>query len=211
MSPSAAKHRQKIDNNPADPKALRGNSKESAMAVTKAKKIEQMEQLAGELKSAKNGFVAEFGKLTVANDDELRRAIRGTGAKYRVVKNTLAERAAKGTVFESVAKSLVGRTSIAYTSGDAIALAKALTKYAKDNPELKFKAGVVEGRVIQVKDIEALANMPSKEELYSKLLYLLNAPATRLATAINAVGRNLAVVLNQGVEQKKFKDGEPAA
>ena len=181
------------------------------MAVTKAKKIEQVEQLAGELKSVKNGFVAEFGKLTVANDDELRRAIRGTGAKYRVVKNTLAERAAKGTAFEAVVKSLEGRTSIAYTSGDPIALAKALTKYAKDNPELKFRAGVVEGQVISAKDVVALATMPSKEELYSKLLFLMSAPATRLATLVNTLGRNLAVVLNQGVEQKKFQGGEPAA
>jgi len=181
------------------------------MAVTKAKKIEQVDQLAGELKGVKNGFLAEFVKLTVANDDELRRAIRGTGAKYRVVKNTLAERAAKGTVFEEIAKNLVGRTSIAYTSSDPIALAKALTKYAKDNPELKFKAGIVEGRAIQAKDIEALASMPSKEELYSKLLFLMNAPATRLATVINTLGRNLAVVLNQGVEQQKFQGGEPTA
>lgn len=181
------------------------------MAVTKAKKIEQVEVLASELKDVKNGFVAEFGKLTVAQDDELRRSIRGTGAKYRVVKNTLAERAAQGTVFESVIKNLAGRTSIAYTNSDPVALAKALTKYAKDNPELKFKAGVVEGRAIQVKDIEALATMPSKEELYSKLLFLLNAPATRLATAINAVGRNLAVVLNQGVQEKKFKGEAPTA
>ena len=181
------------------------------MAVTKAKKIEQVEQLADELKGVKHGFLAEFGKLTVANDDELRRAIRGTGAKYRVVKNTLVERAAKGTAFEEVAKSLVGRTSIAYTSSDPVALAKALTKYAKDNPELKFKAGVVEGRAILAKDIEALASMPSKEELYSKLLFLLNAPATRLATAINAVGRNLAVVISQGVEEKKFQGSEPSA
>ena len=90
-------------------------------------------------------------------------------------------------------------------------LAKALTKYAKDNPELKFRAGVVEGRVIQAKDIVALANLPSKAELYSKLLFLMSAPATRLVTAVNAVGRNLAVVLNQGVEKKKFRDGEPAA
>jgi large subunit ribosomal protein L10 len=110
-----------------------------------------------------------------------------------------------------VVKSLEGRTSIAYTSGDPITLAKALTKYAKDNPELKFKAGVVEGHAISAKDIEALASMPSKEELYSKLLFLISAPATRLATAINAVGRNLAVVLNEGVEQKKFQDGEPTA
>ena len=114
------------------------------MAVTKAKKHEQVKQLAGELKSIKNGFVAEFGKLTVANDDELRKAIRGTGAKYRVVKNTLAERAAQGTAFESVVKSLAGRTSIAYTSGDPVTLAKALTKYAKDNPELIADLRIVE-------------------------------------------------------------------
>jgi large subunit ribosomal protein L10 len=185
--------------------------KEPAMAVTKAKKIEQAEALALELKSTKHGFVAEFGKLTVAQDDELRRSLRGVGAKYRVVKNTLAERAAVGTPFEPVIKQLAGRTSVAYTTGDPIALAKALTKYAMDNPELKFKAGLVEGRVVQVKDIEALANMPSKEELYSKLLFLLTAPATRLVTAVNAVGRNLAVVINQAVEQKKFAGGEPAA
>ena len=97
-------------------------------------------------------------------------------------------------------------TSIAYTEGDPVALAKALTKYAKDNPEFSFKAGVVEGRVITVKEIESLATMPSKEELYSKLLFLLNAPAQRLVTAMNAVGRNLAVVIDQGVQEKKFKE-----
>ncbi|MGA2992149.1 MAG: 50S ribosomal protein L10 [Candidatus Korobacteraceae bacterium] len=181
------------------------------MAVTKAKKIEQVEALAVELKSTKNGFVTEFGKLTVAQDDELRRSIRGAGAKYRVVKNSLAERAAKGTAFEKIIKDLTGRTSVAYTTSDPVALAKALTKYAKDNPELKFRAGVVEGQVISAKDVVALATMPSKEELYSKLLFLMNAPASRLATLVNTLGRNLAVVLNQGVEQKKFQGGEPAA
>jgi large subunit ribosomal protein L10 len=181
------------------------------MAVTKAKKIEQVEALAVELKSTKNGFVTEFGKLTVAQDDELRRSIRGAGAKYRVVKNSLAERAAKGTAFEKIIKDLTGRTSVAYTTSDPVALAKALTKYAKDNPELKFRAGVVEGQVISAKDVVTLATMPSKEELYSKLLFLMNAPASRLATLVNTLGRNLAVVLNQGVEQKKFQGGEPAA
>jgi len=97
-------------------------------------------------------------------------------------------------------------TSIAYTEGDPVALAKALAKYVKENPEFSFKAGVVEGRVITVKEIESLATMPSKEELYSKLLYLLNAPAQRLATTVAAVGRNLAVVVNQGVQEKKFKE-----
>ena len=145
--------------------------------------------------------------MTVAQDYELRKALRGAGAKYRVVKNTLAERAAKGTKVEDALKNLAGVTSIAYTTGDPVAMAKALTKYAKDKPEFTFKMGVVEGRVISIKEIEALATMPSKEEIYSKLLFLINAPAQRLVTVMNAVGRDLAVVINQGVQQKKFEEG----
>ena len=87
-----------------------------------------------------------------------------------------------------------------------MALAKAISKYAKDNPEFTFKAGVVEGRVISIKEIQALATMPSKEEIYSKLLFLMNAPAQRLVTVMNAVGKDLAVVINQGVEKNKFKE-----
>jgi large subunit ribosomal protein L10 len=176
------------------------------MAVSKAKKMEQVEELSGELKSVSSVIVATYSKLTVEKDYELRRALRPTGAKYRVVKNTLAERASKGTKVEEALKDLHGVTSIAYTQGDPVALAKALAKYAKDNPEFTFKAGVVEGRVVSIKEIEALATMPSKEEIYSKLLFLLNAPAQRLVTAMNAVGRNLAVVVDQGVQQKKFKE-----
>ena len=176
------------------------------MAVTRAKKIEQVEQLGDELKRASSLIVATYSKLTVTQDFELRKALRPTGAKYRVVKNTLAERAGKGTKVEEALKNLQGVTSIAYTAGDPVALAKALAKYAKDNPEFSFKAGMVEGRVITVKEIESLATMPSKEELYSKLLFLLNAPSQRLVTAMNAVGRKLAVVVGQGVEQKKFKE-----
>ena len=176
------------------------------MAVTRAKKIEQVEKLGGELKNASSMIVATYSKLTVAQDFELRKALRPTGAKYRVVKNTLAEIAGKGTRVEAALKKLQGMTSIAYTEGDPAALAKALAKYAKEHPEFKFKAGVVEGRALTVKDIESLATMPSKEELYSKLLFLLNAPAQRLVTAMNAVGRNLAVVIDQGVQEKKFKE-----
>ncbi len=176
------------------------------MAVTKAKKVEQVEKLGKELKSASSMVVATYSKLTVAQDYQLRKTLRGSGAKYRVVKNTLAERAAKGTKVEEILKNLSGVTSIAYTAGDPVALAKALSKYAKDNPEFSFKAGVVEGRVISIREIEALATMPSKEEIYSKLLFLLNAPAQRLVTAMNAVGRDLAVVVGQGVEKKKFKE-----
>ena len=176
------------------------------MAVTKAKKIEQVEKLTKELEGANHAIVGTFAKMTVEKDFELRKAIRGAGAKYQVVKNTLAERASKGSKVEDAMKNLAGVTSIAYTSGDPVALAKVLSKYAKDNPEYTFKAGIVDGKVIAIKDIDALANMPSKEELFSKLLYLINAPAQRLATTIAAVGRNLAVVVDQGVKDKKFKE-----
>ena len=101
---------------------------------------------------------------------------------------------------------LRGMTSLAYTEGDPVALAKALTAYAKTNPAFTFKAGMVEGRVIDVKEINDLAAMPSKEEIFAKLLYLINAPAQRLATAVNAVGRNLAVVVDQGVKENKFQE-----
>jgi len=142
----------------------------------------------------------------VAQDYELRKALRGAGAKYQVVKNTLAELAAKGTKVEEGLKGLTGVTSIAYTTGDPAAMAKALTKYAKDTPEFTFKVGVVEGRVVTIKEVEALATLPSKEELMSKLLFLINSPAQRLATVMSQVGRNLAVVVDQGVQQKKFKE-----
>jgi len=176
------------------------------MAVSKAKKTEQVEKLGQELQKVSSVIVSTYSKLTVAQDYELRKTLRSSGAKYRVVKNTLAERAAKGTKVAEVLKNLTGVTSIAYTAGDPVALAKVLSKYAKDNPEFTFKAGVVEGRVITIKEIDALATMPSKEELYSKLLFLLNAPAQRLAMVVNATGRDLAVVIGQGVEKKKFKE-----
>ena len=178
------------------------------MAVSKAKKIEQVDKLTQELQNATHAIVGTFAKMTVEKDFELRKAVRSAGAKYRVVKNTLAERAAKGSKVEEALKGLAGVTSVAYTSGDPVALAKALSKYAKDNPEYSFKAGIVEGRVIHIRDIDALANMPSKEEIYAKLLMLMNAPAQRLVTALNAVGRNMAVVIGQGVEQNKFAGGE---
>ena len=176
------------------------------MAVTRAKKVEQVEKLSGDLRNVSNVIVATYTKLTVAQDFELRKALRSSGAKYRVVKNTLAERAGKGTKIAEALKNLEGVTSIAYTEGDPVAMAKALAKYAKDHPEFTFKTGVVEGRVISVKEIESLASMPSKEELYAKLLFMLNAPAQRLATVVATVGRNLAVVVNQGVQEKKFKE-----
>ncbi|MGD0267462.1 MAG: 50S ribosomal protein L10 [Candidatus Sulfotelmatobacter sp.] len=181
------------------------------MPVTKARKKEQVEKLSSELKNVSNAVVATYSKMTVAQDYELRKALRGAGAKYQVVKNTLAELAGKGTKIEEGLKNLTGVTSIAYTTGDPVAMAKALTKYAKDTPEFTFKVGVVEGRVISIKEIEALASMPSKEEIYAKLLFLINSPAQRLVTVMNAVGRDIAVVIGQGVEKGKFAGGGPAA
>ena len=176
------------------------------MAVSRARKTQQVEELGRELQNVSSLIVTTYSKLTVAQDYELRKTLRTSGAKYLVVKNTLAERAAKGTKVEEVLKNLSGVTSIAYTQGDPVALAKALSKYAKDNPQFSFKSGVVEGRVISMNQIQALATMPSKEEIYSKLLFLMNAPAQRLATVISAAGRDLAVVINQGVEKNKFRE-----
>lgn len=151
-------------------------------------------------------IVGTFAKLTVTQDFQLRKTVRAAGGKYQVVKNTLARRAAQGSPVEEALKTLKGVTSIAYTTGDPVALAKALTKYVSDNPEFAFKLGVVEGKVVSINEVKALATMPSKEEIHAKLLFLINAPAQRLVTAMNAVGRNLAVVVNQGVKENKFSE-----
>jgi large subunit ribosomal protein L10 len=171
----------------------------------KADKIKDVEALRQDLEQSRNLFVTGYEKLKVGQDFELRKVVRGAGGKYRVVKNNLAEVASVGTPAEQVLKDLRGMTSVAYTSSDPVALAKALTAYAKLNPTFTFKAGLVEGRVIDIKSINDLAAMPSKEELFAKLLYVINAPAQRLATVIATVGRNLAVVIDQGVKENKFE------
>lgn len=181
------------------------------MAVTRQKKIEQGEQLAADLQNTSNLIVGSYNKLTVAQDFELRKSVRAVGGKYRVVKNTIVRRASKGTRVEEVLQTLTGVTSIAYTEKDPVALAKALTKYTTDHPEYSVKAGIVEGRVVSLAEIKELATMPGKEELYAKLLFLINSPAQRLATVINAAGRDLAVVLDQGVKENKFGGASAAA
>ena len=171
----------------------------------KEDKKKDIDALRHDLEQSKNLFVTGYEKLRVDQDFELRKVVRGAGGKYRVIKNNLAEKASEGTPAEQVLKDLRGMTSMAYTTGDPVALAKALTAYAKTNPTFTFKAGMVEGRVIDVKAINDLATMPSKEEIFAKLLFLMNAPAQRLVTAMNAVGRNLAVVVDQGVKGNKFQ------
>ena len=171
----------------------------------KNEKQKDLEALKKTLAENKNLFVTGYEKLTVSQDFQLRKTIRDAGGKYRVVKNNLAAKASEGTPAGDLLADLKGMTSLAYTAGDPVALAKALTKYARDNAAFTFKAGMVEGRAIDIKAINDLAAMPPKEEIYAKLLFLINATATRLVTSINGVGRNLAVVLDQAGKENKFK------
>ena len=171
----------------------------------KEDKKKDIDALRHDLERSQNLFVTGYEKLRVSQDFELRKIVRGAGGKYRVIKNNIADKASEGTPAGQVLSTLRGMTSLAYTEGDPVALAKALTTYAKTNPSFTFKAGIVEGRVIDVKEINDLATMPSKDEIFAKLLYLINAPAQRLAMTVNAVGRTLAVVVDQGVKENKFQ------
>jgi large subunit ribosomal protein L10 len=181
------------------------------MALTKAKKAIQIDHLAHELEGSTSAIVGTFAKLTVSQDFELRKVVRGAGGRYRVLKNKLAARASKGTKVELALQGLKGVSSVAYTSGDPVALAKALSTWMQENAEFTFKLGIVDGQLISVDEVKRLATMPSKEEIFAKLLYLINAPAQRLVTVMNAAGRDLAVVINQGVEKGKFAGAaEPA-
>jgi len=174
------------------------------MAISKAKKAEKIQQLAKELETSTTAIIGTFSKLTVAKDYELRKVIREAGGKYRVVKNKLAAVSGEGSKIGPALKGLKGVNSVAFTSGDPVALAKVFAKWASDNAEFQFKLGIVDGKLLNVEEVKSLATMPGKEEIFAKLLFLINAPAQRLATVINATGRDLAVVLNQGVEKQKF-------
>jgi len=181
------------------------------MALSRSQKSDKVKKLAGELETSTSAIIGTFTGLTASKDFDLRKVVRNAGGSYHVVKNKLAAKSAEGTKIEAALKGLKGVNSVAYTAGDPVALAKALSTWVKDNSEFTFKLGIVDGKVIDVREIGELANMPGKEELFSKLLFLINAPAQRLATVINATGRDLAVVINQGVEKEKFSGSAPAA
>jgi large subunit ribosomal protein L10 len=170
---------------------------------TREQKQRDLEALAQQMQAATAGMLVGFKKLTVAKDQELRRQLREAGARYSVVKNTLARKAAEGTPFEAAAEHFKGVTALALAEGDPVQLSKAISKFVKDNPEVfTFKAGVVQGRVVALRDVEALATLPPKEVMISKIMFLINAQAQRLATVISAVPRNLAVVVKQVGERK---------
>jgi large subunit ribosomal protein L10 len=173
----------------------------------RSEKQADLDKLKSELAKVSTVILTTFQGIKVDEDTRLRRAVQAAGGKYKVVKNTLAERAGAGTPAENLLKNLTGTNSIAYTEADPVALAKAITKIAKDVPAFQFKAGVVEGRVVSIADIRQLANLPSKEELVSKIMFLLNAPAQRIAVALNALPRNLAVTVNEAIKANKFGPG----
>src|SRR4051794_5848907 len=189
---------------------------------TRETKQRDLETLTESLQGAKSAMVVSFAGLTVNKDQEFRNALRTAGAKYQVVKNTLARRAVKDTQFEQAAESFKGVTAIAWTEGDPVVLSKAMSKFMKDNAEIySFKTGVVDGKLIDLGELTTIASLPSKEELISKLLFVLNAQAQRIVTVINAVPRDLAVVIKQigdkapagaaPVTEAKAEDAAPEA
>lgn len=170
---------------------------------TRAQKEVEVETLHREFQESPNAVLVGFQGIKVADDERLRRELRQANLTYRVVKNTLAIRAAEGTPMEQVRDNFTGSTAIALSADDPVTLAKVLSKWAKESPVFKFKAGIVEGRAIAVTDIEAISNLPSKEELVSKVMFLINAQAQRLAVVTSAVARNLAIVIDQVRAQKE--------
>ncbi len=173
----------------------------------RSEKQQDLDKLKLELAKVSTVILTTFQGITVEADTKLRRAVQAAGGKYQVVKNSLAERAGVGTPAENLLKNLSGTNSIAFTETDAVALAKALTKVAKEVPAFQFRSGLVEGRVISIAEIQQLANLPSKEELLSKIMFLLNAPAQRIAMALNGLPRNLAVTVNEAIKANKFGSG----
>ncbi len=174
----------------------------------KTRKKSDTERLRERLEKSRNLFTASFQGIKVPEDFELRKTVRAAGGHYEVVANRLARIASKGTPAEPLLKDLKGMTSVVFADKDPVALAKALTAYTKNHPVFSFRAGMVEGKVVDVRAISDLANLPGKEAVYAKLLFLIQSSAQRLATVLSAVGRNLAVVVDQGIKENKFSSEE---
>jgi large subunit ribosomal protein L10 len=179
---------------------------------TRETKQKDLAALTQSLQNSTSAMVVSFSKLSVSKDQEFRNSLREAGAEYSVVKNTLARIAVKGTPFEPATEHFKGVTAIAWTQNDPVILTKAISKFMKENADTyTFKAGVLDGRLLDLGQVTQIANLPSKEELISKLLYVVNAQAQRIVTVINAVPRDLAVVIKQIGEQEGRRAGTPTA
>ena len=171
---------------------------------TRKQKQDTLDALTEQFKNANAAMLVGFQKMTVAKDQELRNQLRDAGISYSVVKNTLARKAAAGTPLEQAADHFKGVTAVALSPSDPVGLSKAISKFTKANADIfSFKAGIVEGKVVALPDVEAIASLPSKEELISKILYLVNSQAQRLVTVTQAVARNLVIVIDQVRAQKE--------
>jgi large subunit ribosomal protein L10 len=169
---------------------------------TRAQKSAEVSELTEEIGKASNAFLIDFKGITVPQVTELRKQVRETKSGYVVVKNTLALIALKDSPIVAMREQFTGPTAIAFNAKDAVALAKALTKFAKDVPAVRFKGAMLDGQIVSTEQIQTIATLPSREELVAKLLYVLQSPMRGLATVLQANIRNLAVVIDQIGKQR---------